>query len=329
MSLKIFYTFIIFVNFLILLNLNKIAKIINVYDKPDNTRKFHKNATPLLGGLILLISLTLFYIFDLNIKHFSLDGKYKTYLLSFFYIFFIFGLIDDKKAISPNIKLLIQVIFSFLFIYIFRDEILSNYLNFSFLNFTIYLKGYEVLFYTICVVIFVNALNMFDGINGQTSTFIFFVLFVLFLKNYNIELILTLIIVNSFIFYLNFKDRIFFGDSGIYLLAILISFFTIDAHKSNLLFADEIVLILLLPGIDMLRLFIVRLSAKKNPFYPDREHLHHILLRKFDYSKTFFILILLMITPYLMGLLFNSIISILIFSLIYFLIIIQITQKKT
>ena len=169
---------------------------------------------------------------------------------------------------------------------------------------------------------------MFDGINGQSSIFFFFILFILVLKNYNIELVLTLVITNFFIFYQNLKDRIFFGDSGIYLLAVIISFFTIDAHKSNLLFADEIVLILLLPGIDMLRLFIVRIIAKKNPFYPDREHLHHLLLKNFNFKKTFFIISLLIFTPYLLGILFNSIISILIFSLIYFLIIMQLSLNK-
>ena len=157
--------------------------------------------------------------------------------------------------------------------------------------------------------------------------FLFYFIYISF-KNYNIELVLTLVITNFFIFYQNLKDRIFFGDSGIYLLAVIISFFTIDAHESNLLFADEIVLILLLPGIDMLRLFIVRIIAKKNPFYPDREHLHHLFLKKFNFKKTFFLISLLIFTPYLLGILFNSIISILIFSLIYFLIIMQLSLNK-
>ena len=88
MDLIIFYISIIFVNLLILLNLNKIAKFINVYDKPDNTRKFHKN-TPLLGGLILLLALTLFFIFDLSFNYFILNNSFKVYLIFFSYLFFI------------------------------------------------------------------------------------------------------------------------------------------------------------------------------------------------------------------------------------------------
>ena len=75
MDLIIFLYFYNFCKFTILLNLNKITKFINVYDKPDNTRKFHKKNTPLLGGLILLLALTLFFIFDLSFNYFFLNNS--------------------------------------------------------------------------------------------------------------------------------------------------------------------------------------------------------------------------------------------------------------
>ena len=36
----------------------------------------------------------------------------------------------------------------------------------------------------------------------------------------------------------------------------------------------------MLPGIDMLRVFIVRMLNRKNPFSSDRNHLHYLLLDK-------------------------------------------------
>jgi hypothetical protein len=50
---------------------------------------------------------------------------------------------------------------------------------------------------------------------------------------------------------------------------------------------------LFIPGVDMLRVFILRLCKKKNPFSPDRSHLHYILLDNIGYKKTmlFFILV--------------------------------------
>ena len=44
----------------------------------------------------------------------------------------------------------------------------------------------------------------------------------------------------------------------------------------------------MVPGIDMLRLFIQRLLNKQNPFYGDRNHIHHLLLKKYGYNKTIF-----------------------------------------
>ena len=42
---------------------------------------------------------------------------------------------------------------------------------------------------------------------------------------------------------------------------------------------------MMVPGIDMFRLFILRLYNKKIPFSPDREHVHHLLLNKFSNLK--------------------------------------------
>ena len=48
---------------------------------------------------------------------------------------------------------------------------------------------------------------------------------------------------------------------------------------------------MMIPGIDMLRLFL-KGFLKKSPFIADRKHLHHLLLGKFGYAKTIFILFL-------------------------------------
>ena len=38
----------------------------------------------------------------------------------------------------------------------------------------------------------------------------------------------------------------------------------------------------MLPGLDMLRLFIIRIINKKNPFKPDTFHIHHLILKKLN-----------------------------------------------
>ena len=43
---------------------------------------------------------------------------------------------------------------------------------------------------------------------------------------------------------------------------------------------------MLIPGIDMIRLFFERIKNKRNPFSNDRWHFHHLLLNKYGYLKT-------------------------------------------
>ena len=74
-----------------------------------------------------------------------------------------------------------------------------------------------------------------------------------------------------------------------------------------------------LPGIDMIRLFFIRIKNKKNPFSPDRNHLHHKLLKKFGYIYTIQIVIGLSILPYTIAIFFNSYISLVIFIIVYFI----------
>ena len=56
----------------------------------------------------------------------------------------------------------------------------------------------------------------------------------------------------------------------------------------------------MLPGIDMLRLFIERILKNKNPFYGDRNHLHHLLHEQFGKKLTILIYFLLFTTPILL-----------------------------
>ena len=72
-------------------------------------------------------------------------------------------------------------------------------------------------------------------------------------------------------------------------------------NNSNDFYSDKILLIMFLPGIDMIRLFFTRLKNKNNPFSPDRKHLHHKLLQKFGYKYTIQIISALSVMPYFLS----------------------------
>ena len=115
------------------------------------------------------------------------------------------------------------------------------------------------------------------------------------------------IILILFIFFLNISNKIFLGDGGIYLLSIILSSSLIYEHniQKNIIFADEIFFLLLLPGFDLLRLTFKRLLSLKNPFLGDRDHIHHLLINKYSLKVSNSILFLTSITPIILFSVFN------------------------
>ena len=113
------------------------------------------------------------------------------------------------------------------------------------------------------------------------------------------SLIISLLIISLIGFsYLNFKNKSFLGDSGSLLLAFIISYFFIKLYNLGYIkYADQIVIYMLIPGLDLIRLFIFRILKKRNPLSPDRLHLHHILIKKFSLPITLLIIIFLIIFP--------------------------------
>ena len=66
-----------------------------------------------------------------------------------------------------------------------------------------------------------------------------------------------------------------------------------------------IFLLMLYPGLDMLRLFVSRSFKSKSPFSSDRNHFHHLLLNKFNNINTLTIYSFLLVLPVLMSSIIN------------------------
>ena len=59
---------------------------------------------------------------------------------------------------------------------------------------------------------------------------------------------------------------------------------------------ENILILLLYPTLDMIRLFFIRLKENQNPFEGDRNHLHHILYDRYGLIITNLILALTLST---------------------------------
>ena len=303
------------------------TKIFNNYflDIPNVGRKIHKEPTYLIGGHFIFISYSVFLLFSFD---YNLNHKFV-----FFFIFsciFLIGILDDLKDLKPIVKLGLVLIIYLVLIHFDNDYLLEKIYFETFdknLNFGIYSYSVSIL----CVLLLINAINLIDGINGLAM--MIFIIIYLYLHYFlNVAFNIFIFIFYLFVCFNIYKGKYFLGNSGSLLIGALIAFSTIKAYNSNFTdnnSAEDIFILFLIPGLDMLRLFTKRIIDKKNPFEGDNLHLHHLLSSAFSLEKVLFFYFFVIVSSSYAA--FNDylpeIIIILLISTIYFLTLILISKK--
>ena len=313
----------IVLNLLVIFLFDKIKFFHYAIDYPDKSRKFHKKPTSLAGGTILMINLMLYSIFvffDASLLEknlFNTINEFFIFIISCSLIYII-GIYDDKNNLNPIKKFFLISITIIFFIY-FNNFTQINSLNFSFYEKIIPIDKYSIIFTLFCYIVFINAFNMFDGINLQSSSYSLIILISIVLINEINLFFLILIIYFLFFSYLNIINKSFLGDNGTLLLSFIIGFIFIKLYNEEILiYSDEVVLFMLLPGIDLIRLVIERIYNKKNPLSFDRNHIHHLFLNKHSYLLTIIYLNLLIIFPLILSIILNyNLVTILVFIVLY------------
>lgn len=266
----------------------KIAQINKLFDIPDK-RKTHTDPISSLGGVGIIagLSISLLLVTDFTTGYYEFQ-----YYLATFFIIFLLGVIDDIFVLHPLKKLLGQLLVAFLLTT--KAGLLINDVQglggFDALSAPM---AYLVSFFTILLVI--NSFNLVDGVDGLAGSLglissLAFGLF--FYVNNNISYaILGFAMCGSLLAFLMFNfppARIFMGDSGSMLIGVVnailfIKFAETAATAPVVSVASPLAVgfgVLLIPLLDVLRVFIIRLTKGVSPFAPDRNHLHHLLLNK-------------------------------------------------
>lgn len=264
-------------------------------DKP-NERSSHERLTPNIGGVAFYICLMIsFYFLDHVDRYNSLPS-----FIPGITILFIIGLKDDLTVLSARTKFLSQILACLFLLFHYKFEIysLNGFMGINYLN--SYVAGILALFLMLSVI---NAYNLIDGIDGLASIIglIIFILFgtIFFLANAYLLMGLCLVLIGSLSAFLryNFSNRrkIFMGDTGTLVIGFVIAAMTIRLlslpidrlNMLKLIPANLPVVtasILIVPLFDMTRVFIIRILQGKGPFSPDRNHIHHLLIDKFEFT---------------------------------------------
>ena len=318
-------TIFVLINLFFVFKFNKLSFLHYIIDKPDNYRKIHSKPTPLAGGIILIFNILIYFlIVNINREIFLNEIFFDSeFILSIFFtsalIIFFVGILDDKYNLSPNHKFIIlSIIISITLNY--DPNLMISSIKVSFLEINISLNKYSSFIFTyFCFMVFLNAFNMFDGINLQASTYsitIFLFIFILYSSALLIKVLLIYLMLYS---YLNHKKKSFLGDSGSLLLAFIMGYIFIKLYNlEKIQYTDQVFIYMMIPGLDLIRVFFKRILNKQNPLHPDRQHIHHLLSSKFENIKCILIIQIMTIIPLLFSLFdFNKLIIILISILVY------------
>lgn len=263
---------------------NKIALAI------PRERDVHKKPIPRIGGLAIFISFWLTVIGIVLIKpeylHFSGEnilGVDKNLLGLFFasFVWLVAGIIDDTRGLKPWIKLIIQFVCGILIVgFGIKIWWISNPLG----GLDIILGNWTYVIVPLWVVLLMNVINWFDGVDGLSPSISIVTLIVLFLLaidpsvNQPATGILCIVlagVLGGFIPSNWNPAKIFLGDTGSGFLGLMLATFAIISGAK----LATAFLVLGIPIIDALIVIFGRVKNKKSIFSADKSHLHHRFLQ--------------------------------------------------
>lgn len=272
----------------------KIAAHVNAMDMP-NKRKVHKIPIPRLGGLAIFASFLFGYIC-------FADGSVQ--MLSILiggFILLLTGFIDDIKPVKVKYKLIMQILAAL--VVVFYGSITLNYISAFGLTIT-----FPVPLNYIVTVLFIlaitNAINLLDGLDGLaagvSSIYFLTIGIIAFLmgRTSNLDVILSFIMLGAtlgFLVHNFYPATVFMGDSGSLFLGFIISVIALLGFKATTLTSLIVpIVILSIPILDTILAIFRRILNHKPISAPDKNHIHHQLLKmKFSTRTTVLIIYLI------------------------------------
>ncbi|MEH0834490.1 UDP-N-acetylglucosamine--undecaprenyl-phosphate N-acetylglucosaminephosphotransferase [Pectobacterium cacticida] len=295
MSAELLFIFLFSFGFLLLAR--NVASRVGLVDRP-NYRKRHRGLVPLVGGISVYAGICFSYVItDQFIPHFRL------YLLCAGVLVFV-GILDDRFDISVKIRAVVQACVAMIMM-AFAGLSIHN-LGYIFGPWQMELGPFGYLVTLFAVWAAINAFNMVDGIDGLLgglSCVSFGAMGILLYLNGHTHLALwcfamiaaTLPYILLNLGILGRRYKVFMGDAGSTMIGFTAIWLLIQTtqgpqHPINPVTALWIIAI---PLIDMIAIMYRRLRKGMSPFSPDRQHIHHLIMRAGFSSRQAFVLITL------------------------------------
>jgi UDP-N-acetylmuramyl pentapeptide phosphotransferase/UDP-N-acetylglucosamine-1-phosphate transferase len=245
-----------------------------------------------MGGLIVFLS----FLFAILLWQPSVLFDNNRFLLAAMILMAVTGIRDDIAPLPPFLKLLVQVVTALIAVVVLTDVRLISFYGL----FGVYeLAPWLSYIISIAFILFVtNAFNLIDGIDGLAGTVALIGLAFLSIWFYSIGdtgsavfLICFAGAILGFLYYNWQPASLFMGDTGSLVLGFVIAVFTLkfilfngalhasSSYKFHAVLSAGLAVVLL-PVFDTTRVFLLRILEGRSPFLPDKQHLHHAIVRK-------------------------------------------------
>jgi len=272
-----------------------------LFDKPDQ-RKSHTHEIPTLGGVAVFIGLMVATIFFSGP-----EGPELKFIFAGLLVLLYIGIKDDIMDISARRKLFVELL-AIAIVVILGDIRVTNFHTFLGIRELPYIAS--LLFTFFMYVVIINGFNLIDGIDGLSAgvgvvSVVSLGLWFWLIGDgvYAVFCFSTAGALAAFFLFNVFgkKNKIFLGDTGALITGMLVSLFTVRFFEGSLtetalsIFESApsmAIAILIIPLMDTLRVFTLRVLVGKSPFSADRFHTHHkFLLLGYSHLKTTLIML--------------------------------------
>ena len=274
-----------------------------LFDVPDE-RKIHQGVVPRLGGIafkpVVFFSFALVLGINLLLGHYEIvteveqDVRTLTFGFCAIMILYLTGMADDLIGVRYRAKFVIQILCGLMLIAAGLsinnlDGILGIYALPTFISYPL----------TVLAVVFlINAINLIDGIDGLASGLCSIALLSYGTMFYHCGQYVyamlsfaTLGVLIPFYYYNVFGNpekqrKIFMGDTGsltVGMMLAILGFKLLSLTPSESGHDESYLMVtffapLLIPCCDVVRVYLHRVRNGRNPFLPDKNHIHHKLL---------------------------------------------------
>ena len=274
------------ISFLAIPVVMQIAEQKKLFDVPDE-RKVHTHTVTSLGGVGIFGGFLLAAL--LSIQGY-LNPEFQYFFAAALVIFFL-GLKDDLVVLSASKKFIGQVVAASIIIHLGGIRLDSMHGLFGFDQLP---EAFALALTYLTIIVVINSFNLIDGIDGLaaslgTMTMLIFGTY-FYMVGYQAYALLAYSLGGSLIAFLIFNHhpaKIFMGDSGSLMIGLVnsilvIKFINVASDPAIAIPIESTAAIgfsiLIVPLLDTLRVFAVRIFKGCSPFTPDRNHIHHLLM---------------------------------------------------